>query len=81
MTRNLYEKLCKYIHCSDPTTPNHEDKLDKLCPLLKVQEENLPCSLQPWEALSIDEAMITFDDRLQWKQYMPKKPVKCRIKM
>ena len=35
----------------------------------------------PSRDLSIDEAMIRFDGRLAWKQYMPKKPVKWGIKL
>ena len=35
----------------------------------------------PSRDLSIDEAMIRFDGRLAWKQYMPKKPVKWGMKL
>jgi hypothetical protein len=35
----------------------------------------------PHKDLSVDEAMIAFNGRLAWKQYMPKKPVKWGIKL
>ena len=40
-------------------------------------------SVAAWfhRSISVDEVMIRFDGRLAWKQYMPKKPVKWRIKL
>ena len=35
----------------------------------------------PSRDLSVDEAMIRFDGRLAWKQYIPKKPVKWGMKL
>ena len=81
MTRNRYEKLCQYFHCSDPRHADPNDKLDKVRPFLNVMEHNFPAMFTPGKKLSVDEAMIKFDGRLAWKQYMPKKPVKWGIKL
>ena len=46
-----------------------------------VLQETFPKLLRPWKNLSVDEAMIKFDGRLLWKQYLPKKPVRWGIKI
>ena len=81
MSRHRYEKLCEYFHCSDPNNYIQEDKLHKVRPLLDVVGECFRKFYKPGCALSIDEAMIKFDGRLSWKQYMPKKPTKWGIKL
>ena len=35
----------------------------------------------PGQNLSVDEAMIGFKGRIQWKQYLPKKPTKWGFKI
>ncbi|XP_064648759.1 piggyBac transposable element-derived protein 4-like [Lineus longissimus] len=80
-SKNQYERLCKYLHCSNPNIVDRNDKLDKVRPLLAVLNENFPRLFTPGENLSVDEAMVKFDGRLAWKQYMPKKPVKWGIKI
>ena len=44
-------------------------------------QENFRRCYAPGRDLAVDEAMIEFDGRLAWKQYMPKKPVKWGIKL
>jgi len=49
--------------------------------LLDVVGEHFSKFYKPGCALSIDEAMIKFDGRLSWKQYMPKNPTKWGMKL
>lgn len=79
MSRNRFEKICQYFQCS--SGGDRADKLSKVSPFIQVLQENFPKLLVPWPALSVDEAMIKFNGRLQWKQYMPKKTVKWGIKI
>ena len=81
MPRQRYEKLVQYFHCSLPAEEDATDKLTKVRPLITVCERNFHDALVPSRDLSVDEAMIRFDGRLAWKQYMPKKPVKWGIKL
>ena len=81
MSRHRYEKLSQYFHCSLPGEEDARDKLAKVRPLLTLCEESFHRCCAPSRDLSIDEAMIRFDGRLAWKQYMPKKPVKWGIKL
>ena len=81
MSRRRYEKLVQYIHCTLPADEAADDKLTKVRMLLTVCTENFHRCFAPCQDLSVDEAMIRFDGRLAWKQYMPKKPVKWGIKL
>lgn len=81
MTRTRYEKLCQYFHVTDPRTTNPNDKIDKVRNFVTTLQQKFPSNIKPGKELSVDEAMISFDGRLSWKQYMPKKPVKWGIKL
>ena len=52
-----------------------------LPPSLPLCETNFRLCFGPSQNLSVDEAMIQFDGRLSWKQFMPKKPVKWGLKL
>ena len=81
MSRWRYEKLCQYFHCSLAAEEEATDKLAKVRPLITVCETNFANCFAPVRDLSVDEAMIRFDGRLAWKQYMLKKPVKWGVKV
>ena len=57
--------------------------LVKILPRTNYSKLDWCCSeeLRPQRDLSVDEAMIKFKGTLGMKQYMPKKPVKHRIKV
>ncbi|XP_064646143.1 piggyBac transposable element-derived protein 4-like [Lineus longissimus] len=79
--RRAYERLCRFIHCSNPNQVNANDRLDKVRPLITVLDRTFPAMFEPDSELSIDEAMVKFNGRLVWKQYMPKKPIKWGMKI
>ena len=81
ITRNRYEQLMQYLHHSDRAAEDRADKLGKVRPLLTHLQRGLPQLFTPGVALSLDEAMIKFNGRLSWKQYMPKKPIKWGVKL
>ena len=80
-SRNRFEKLSRYLHLSDPNAADHTDKLYKVRPQITSFGENFLQNFIPGAQLSVDEAMIQYDGRLGWKQYMPKKPIKWGIKL
>ena len=57
-----------------------DDRLAKGWPIITLFECQFKARFHPSCSVSIDEAMIRFDGRLSWKQYMQKKPVKWWIK-
>ena len=81
MSRTRYEKLSQYMHCSMAANEVAGDKLAKVRPIITICEQSFARCFVPSENISVDEAMIRFDWRLSWKQYMPKKPVKWGIKL
>ena len=81
MPRRRYEKLCQLVHCSLAAEEDQTDTLSKVRPLITLCQENFRRCYAPGRDLAVDEAMIEFDGRLAWKQYMPKKPVKWGIKL
>ena len=81
LSRQRYEKLCQYLLCSILTNKEAGDKLAKIRPLITLCETNFRQCFVPLQNLSIDEAMIQFDGRLAWKQYMPNKLIKLGIKL
>ncbi|XP_041455728.1 piggyBac transposable element-derived protein 4-like [Lytechinus variegatus] len=82
MTKNRYEKLSQYLHCSNVRQPVEEnDKVHKVSNFIKTLQRNFPLMFVPGQSLSVDEAMIKFNGRLSWKQYMPPKPTKWGIKL
>ncbi|CDQ62540.1 unnamed protein product [Oncorhynchus mykiss] len=64
MPLNRFDQLCKHLHFFDPNSANVKDKLHEVRPFIKILQENLAKLLHPWQALSVDEAMITFYGRL-----------------
>ena len=81
MPRLRYEKLCQYLHCSVVENEDGGDRLAKVRPLITLCDRQFKACYIPNQNVSVDEAMIRFDGRLGWKQYMPKKPVKLGMKI
>ena len=52
------------------------EKLGKVRPFPTHLQRSFPGQITPTVALYLDEAMIKYNGRLKWKQYMPMKPTK-----
>ena len=76
MHRRHYEKLSQYVHVSIAANPDRMDKLTKVHSFIDLCQQNFPVVYSSSRDVAVDEAMIEFDGRIGWKQYMPKKPVK-----
>ena len=82
LSKNRYEKLSQFFHCSNPADPiDNNDRINKVRNFVETLDENFQHMLIPGQNLSVDEAMIKYNGRLSWKQYMPKKPTKWGIKL
>ena len=84
-SRTRFEKLGQYLRVNNradyaPRGQPGFDPLFKVRPLLEIFREQ--CSLyKPGRAISIDEAMVKFNGRLFFKQYMKSKPTPWGIKV
>ena len=75
MSRNRFQKLSQYFHLADNSKvkakgqPDY-DPLYKVCSLLTMVQDNSHAHYNPGRDIAIDEAMIKFNGRLSFKQYM-----------
>ena len=76
MPRRRYEKLSQYVHVSVAADADRTDTLTKVRPFI-----NFAADYSSSRDVAVDEAMIEFDGRIGWKQYMPKKLFKWGIKL
>ena len=86
MGKNRYEKVHQYFHLSDSTlaVPRGQpgyDPLYKVRHLINHFRTTSKSLYTPCTALSIDEAMIAYTGRLQFKQYIKAKPTPWGIKV
>lgn len=81
MTRHRFEKLMQYFHVVNEENKNPNDKLWKVRPVYDKVLKNCQEKYNPHCEISVDEAMVGFNGRLGFKQYMPLKPTKFGIKI
>jgi hypothetical protein len=86
MTKNRFEKISQYFHLNDsskqhPRGHKEHDPLYKVRPFLDMVKANIASVFSPGQNISIDEAMIAFNGRLAFKQYIKGKPNPWGIKV
>lgn len=86
MSRTRFEKIGQYLHLNDRTEyiPRGQpgfDPLFKVRPIITIMQKQCSDLYKPGQAISIDEAMIKFNGRLFFKQYMKSKPTPWGVKV
>ncbi|XP_045454543.1 piggyBac transposable element-derived protein 4-like [Melitaea cinxia] len=81
MPRNRFELILKYIHFSDNTEADTEDRLCKIRDVLDKFIENYKKMYTPGEDICVDESLIPWRGRLIFRQYIPNKAAKYGIKV
>lgn len=86
MSRNRFKKIKHYFHVSDKNVEKKRDDenfsyTQKLEPCISQLKEKCMQHFNPYQDISIDEAIIQFKGRLGIVQYMPLKPDKRGLKM
>jgi len=85
MKRDRFSLLLRFLHLNDNSRykgkgePGH-DPLFKLRPFLEPLITNFQSVYTLHREVSVDETMIGFKGRLDFIQYMPKKPTKWGLK-
>ena len=85
LSRDRFFLFLKFLYLADNTKqaargePGY-DKLFKLRPFMDPLIQSFQQMFIPQQQLSIDEAMISFEGRLSFLQYLPKKPKKWGMK-
>ena len=80
MPVNRLKELKMFLHFSDNTHANMNDKVTKIRPLLETLNERLQC-IPTEEHLAVDEQIVPFKGQHSMKQYNPKEPHKWGLKV
>jgi hypothetical protein len=80
LSRNRYETFLRCLCFYDPFTTDKSDRLHKINNVLGPIISNIQTKYYPKECLSLDESMLLWRGRLSFKQYIPSKAHKYRIK-
>ena len=85
MTRDCYFHILWFLHFTDndnapdPADPNR-DKLWKIKPFLNALLPRFTTVYAPSQNLSLDETLIKFKGRVQFRQFLPSKQSRFRLK-
>ena len=86
MSRNRFNSLLKFFHINDnqnlpnPNDPN-QDRLYKLRPVIEELFEKFQSVYTPNQYIAVDESLLLWKGRLIFKQYLPLKRARFRIKL
>jgi hypothetical protein len=83
MSRNRYELMTKYLRFDLTSTRQNRRRLSKFAPMgivYDVWEQRLSRPFIPHEYVTVDETLVSFRGRCNFKQYMPSKPAKYGLK-
>ena len=80
MSRDWFKLILRLLHFCDKSTPT-QDSLVKIWLIVEHTRTKFRESLNPLENLVIDESLLLFKGRLQFKQYIPKKRSRFGIKI
>ena len=86
MSRDKFLQIYRFLHLADnrqqhPVGHPRHDKLFKVRNLLNLVTAQCASNYTSHQAVTVDEAMIPFKGRLNFKQYMKNKPTKWGIKV
>ena len=81
MSRNRFDQIWHYLHLSDNAGDDGSDKLYKLRWFMNFLNDKFMTVYVPDGHFTLDESMIKFKGRLQFRHYMPAKPIKWGVKV
>ena len=86
MPRNRFQELSQFLHFANshltpPRGSENYDRLYKVRSILSPVLTNSQEAYYPGKNLAVDEEMIAFKGRQEFRQYMPAKPTKYGIKV
>ena len=80
-TRNRFLNVLQYLHLADNNNPNTRDKSSKVNPFLRMMNKSCLENFIPEKNISIDESVVPYYRRHDYKQYIQNKPVKLGYKL
>ena len=71
--RNRYQDILHYIHFANNEDIARNDRLEKSRPIIDDFKRKFSNCMNPTQNLCIDESLLLWKGRLDFKQYMPSK--------
>ena len=87
MTRTRFQLILKILHFNDNLHPNYDpnaedrDKLHKVRPIIDELRRSFKTVWSPERNLSVDESLVLYKGRLQFRQYIKTKRARFGIKL
>ena len=81
ISRDRWMLIMEFLHFADNSQPQHNDKLAKIRPLITFMNNRFQEVYVPDQNISIDEELIAWRGRLQFRQYIPSKRARFGIKI
>ena len=81
MSRDRWCVILTFFHLADNEQANAEDKLTKLRPLIDLMLARFRAVYTPSREVSIDEELVAWRGRLQFRQFIPSKRARFGIKV
>ena len=81
MSRNGFDEIMKYLHLTNNTSFEPNDKFSKVRPLLNKLNEQCLSNYLLEQTVSIDKSMVSYFVGHGCKQFMKNKSVKFRYKL
>ena len=82
MARDKFNLIWRYLHLTDNDAPAAEgDKLSKIRWFVDFLNDQFLSVYVPYGKYTVDESMVKFKGRLEFRQYLPAKPTKWGVKV
>ena len=87
MTRNRFQIIMNFFHFNDNNDPSYDqndeirDRLNKVRPLIELLHEHCRRVYRPGQNVSVDESLVLYKKRLQFKQFIRTKRARFGIKL
>ncbi|XP_065185884.1 piggyBac transposable element-derived protein 4-like [Sycon ciliatum] len=81
MARDRWCAILSFFHFADNETADADDKLAKLRPLITLTVRLFETVYTPSKQISIDEELVAWRGRLQFRQYIPSKRARFGVKI
>ena len=82
MARDRFNLIWRYLHLANNDAPAAEgDKLVKIRWFVDFLNEQFQSVYVPYGKYTVDESMVKFKGRLEFRQYLPAKPTKWGVKV
>ena len=81
MTQTRFEKILGNLHLADNSSYDQKNRLYKISAFVQLLNNAFQNAFRPGREVCIDESLVPFRGRILFRQYLPNKRHRYRIKM